>query len=333
MSKIVKLKQDEFRNWKTNAFVVLGKDGLVADRVLTVPEAQIVGALVAKAKQVGRGLKDTVKTAGGESFEIEVQMRAIGEGLMPYVRVDQKEVIHTRELMIRQFFAKHGNCQLRTHTGRFLKSVRDPNQSDAKPGESAKIGKRITNAPKPEQCLCRSFLGTEPGRHHTHCQWNMKVPVEERARPRHVIEAERQRAAEDAIANARPIDEPTVNQIALDHLNSNQAPPMRPAPIMQNVQASLGEVTEDTPVAFGTTPTPLTPPPELGPPSSRTLPQSEGSVVEDEPFMLVDIGTGATLREAREDEVAEAVLNEEKTGAATLILGGRPYAIIPKSQL
>ena len=89
--------------------------------------------------------------------------------------IDGNEVIEGREFFTRQVLKIHGECQLRSHTGLFMRAVRD--QSFSRP--TAKDAQRAT--PRAEHCPCKGWGNPHPGRHHPSCENNAKSPLDEQA--------------------------------------------------------------------------------------------------------------------------------------------------------
>jgi hypothetical protein len=174
--KIVKLNPTDARFWRQNQSVLVDKEGKFV-RNVSLAEIRALGDTERKARHLRQPVRVVIQE-GDRTIEIISMPTPVSrETIIIKSTVEGHEVLDGRTHFSNQVLLKHGECQLRTHTGQFMKSIRDPNV--ARP--SAKDAMR--NAPLPKNCACAGWGTPHEGRHHSICEWNSKAPPEERAHP------------------------------------------------------------------------------------------------------------------------------------------------------
>jgi len=177
--KILRLSPTDARTWRENRSILIDENGDCV-RPILLAETRVLSELQKKCRATRQQMEVDFKQttpAGEVTTHIAVMFRDLGPRSTVMVSlVDGYEVIDGRDFFQRQVLKVHGECQLRSHTGQFMKAVRDPNFQRP----TAKDAQR--HAPRPEHCNCKSW-GSHPGRHHSICEWNLKAPLEEQALP------------------------------------------------------------------------------------------------------------------------------------------------------
>jgi hypothetical protein len=177
MSKIIRLNPTDARTWRQNQPVLLDSNGAFV-RLVSFSESRALGDVEKRARHLRQPVKLAFKDESGKSVELSsTPMQLSRETIVLRTTIDGLEVMSGRDYFRKQVLEQHGECQLRSHTGQFMCSIRDPNV--VRP--SAKDAMR--NAPKPSSCPCRDWGTPHEGRHHPICEWNVKAPPDERALP------------------------------------------------------------------------------------------------------------------------------------------------------
>lgn len=284
-------------------------------RDLEVNESRVLSDLQRKARQARKPMSiDLMEEDNGKKVKkkLEVTFDRTGDIMLLTSKIDGLTVHDGREWFIKQVLAVHGECQLRNHTGRFLRSVRDPNVQRP----SAKEAARMT--PKPLYCDCKTWGGPEAGvRHHPACQWNGKAPAEERA------------------------------EMALEALASSTATEALPGkPSILDIKPRERVIAPSAVLA----PISTTPSPEECDQGCSAWAKTSGSVDgqhhpickhfdawsaistratdRKDRMFLVSLGTGEPSREATAEEVREAA--GEK---GFVVIGGEEFAVVPESEI
>jgi hypothetical protein len=178
--KTLRLNPTDARTWRQNQTVLLDEQGNFV-RHLSLNESRALSEVEKKARHLRQVVQLMVPGVGknGETMVelVATPVQISRETLTVKSKVDGYDVVGGREYFLHQVFLKHGECQVRSHTGQFMKAVRDPNV--VRP--TAKDAMR--NAPRPESCACAGWGVPHVGRHHPICEWNVKAPPEERALP------------------------------------------------------------------------------------------------------------------------------------------------------
>lgn len=172
--KIVKLSPVDARTWRQNQLVLLNAEGEFV-RNVTAGEAKALSELTKKAKH---GRKDVSATllVEGKKVVLTVKPTVVQRTVQISQLVDGLRVVSGRDHFTKQVLAVHGECQLRTHTGQFMKTIVDP--SKPRPMRSRGGDAR---APHPDACQCKPWGEKHEGRHHKVCSWNATAPLDQRA--------------------------------------------------------------------------------------------------------------------------------------------------------
>ena len=184
--KIVKLKPSEHRRWRANVSLLIDKAGKIV-RPMTLREAQVISELQKKAvnargpliaEEIDPTAEPPLEGEQPTTIELRVTPHAVkGSTARHYVQtIGEHEVILDRDLMVREVFANHGECQLRSMTGQMMRAIRDTSKTRPLAADANR------HAPKPEHCVCLDWGTTpHPGTHHPVCEWNLIAPFGERA--------------------------------------------------------------------------------------------------------------------------------------------------------
>lgn len=176
MSKIIRLNPTDARTWRQNISVLLDGDGAFVRNIAFI-EMNEVGRIEKRARHLRQSVREEVKIGDKQVEIVSTPVHVSRETMHIRSTVDGLNVVGGRDFFRSQVLKQHGECQLRSHTGQFMCSIRDPNM--IRP--TAKDAMR--NAPRPEACACKDWGQKHPGRHHPICEWNVKAPPDERALP------------------------------------------------------------------------------------------------------------------------------------------------------
>lgn len=348
--KIVKITPSQVREWRANLPVLVDPgEPLAVVRPLTEREVKIFSELERRAKQSREG--QLAVESEGESNErrLAIELLEVNPQTIAMQKtIDGLRVVDGREHFKSRILAKHGECQMRSFTGRLMKTVRDPKK--IRPTVGVPL-----NAPKPENCPCQEWAGPDglphPGRHHRVCEWNGKAPLEERALDAGGIVVDRTApdgtpALEKKIEPERPIEYRSMGRA--------MPPPatamLGNAPIAraQDVPTAVAIVVEETKKTI--TPENATDD-EVPNPSTCVCqewlrPNGEKGGGDHHPVcqwkdrwerigkkipngkVLVDLETRAVLRQATLEEEEEA---RGDRGYCTV--AGRPYGVVPAGEV
>lgn len=173
--KILRLHPIDARVWRENRPVLLDGEGNFV-RHMTTNEAYALFAVEKEARHLRQPCSAEIKSDEDERMvPIATKPNAISrETMLLSSTVDGHLVMDGREFFKKQVLEKHGEVQLRSHTGQFMCSVRDPSV------ERPTVGDAARTAPKPAHCGCKGW-GQPAGRHHKICEWNAKAPLDEQA--------------------------------------------------------------------------------------------------------------------------------------------------------
>lgn len=188
MPRPIKLTSALQRAWRENTSQWVSPQGVVL-RAVTPEEEKALFPAVQNARRVGRNGRQTVvaeyvrvdesNTRHVQNVTLDVQFVVTRTGNAPDaflldVFVAGNRYVSGREIIEKRLLAQHGECILHGVNGKRIKVIRDPNVTRPKFSEA-----RTT--PPPDNCVCRGWIGTEPGRHHHTCTFNAYAPPSEKA--------------------------------------------------------------------------------------------------------------------------------------------------------
>jgi hypothetical protein len=172
--KINRLSPVDARIWRDNKLVLLDKEGKFV-RYVSSGECKVfsdLGKKVKHARPVAPMSSSLIEN--GKTVKLTVVPTLIKRNVVLTQHIDDDLTVMTgREFFKTQVLLYHGECQLRTHTGQFICTIRDP----SKP-RSMRGGNR---APHPDVCQCKPWGESHEGRHHKICTWNASAPLDQQA--------------------------------------------------------------------------------------------------------------------------------------------------------
>jgi hypothetical protein len=173
--KIVKLHPIDARVWRENRPVLLDGEGNFV-RHMTTNEAHALFAVEKEARHLRQPCSAEIKSDEDDRMvPITTKPNSISrETMILESTVDGHSVVDGRVFFKTQVLVRHGECQLRSQTGQFMCTVRDPAI------ERPTVGDAARTSPKPAHCQCKGW-GQPEGRHHKICEWNAKAPFDEQA--------------------------------------------------------------------------------------------------------------------------------------------------------
>lgn len=352
--KIVKITPTQFREWRANMPVLVDPKGnpLEKLRTITEKEAKVLSELERRAKHMREGQLFIEGEGTPAEKRIEISLLEVNpQTIAMHKSIDGMRVVDGREFFRQKMLSKHGECQMRSVTGRLMGTIRDPKK--IRPTVGVPL-----NTPRPENCECREWAGPDglphPGRHHRVCPWDKKAPLEERS-----IEA-----GGIVVDRTAPEGTPTFDRKALEpdlpfeirSTGGAVSPPARamlggfsPIPVTPSVaQAVPAVIVEPTKRVV----TPENATDEEVPPYDKCICQEwlrpDGSkggadhhpvcqwkerserIAKNTPTgkVLVDLETRAVLRQATIEEEEEA-----KGDKGYCTVAGRPYGVVPAMEV
>jgi hypothetical protein len=192
LMKIVRLASHETRSYRQNTPKLVDPKGNVVrdatrEEVLEAEQCRAKGKKHTVTVTLPAHLVDTkgefVRVATAKEVATgnkQIAVKEKGETKARYLKMVTKKsitcsVMSGRQMLEKHYFEKFGECQLRSHTGQVLRTVRDPNR--VLPASADGSG----NYMKPESCECKGWGNAHPGKHHYVCQYNQNAPAEERS--------------------------------------------------------------------------------------------------------------------------------------------------------
>lgn len=334
--KIVRLNPTDARVWRENRTVLLDAQGSFV-RYLGMNESQALTDIEKKARHLRQPVRAEVKEGTRVSILTATPTPISRETIVIKSTVDGLDVLDGRSYFMRQVLDQHGECQIRSHTGQFMRSVRDP--SVLRP--TVKDASR--NAPKPQHCPCASWGMEHPGRHHPICEWNAKAPPDERARAEDSLQAPANMPLPPALVRA---EKPSILSSKVTALGSPTAAPSPVTMTGAGLPAPLGSPTMTVPGAASVkvtvaAPKPLAPGECFCKEWAKTPASEDGkhhpicqwkepweASVRNEPVMvLVNLQTGEVSRAATADEIATA-----RSEKGFVLIGEDQYGVMPESE-
>jgi hypothetical protein len=181
-------------------------------RLIELSETRVLSELQKRARATRQPQETDFKvmTPNGEvTSKLAVTFRELApRTTVMFSTIDGYEVVEGREFFTRQVLKVHGECQLRSHTGLFMRAVRDPHLSRP----TAKDAQRAV--PRAEHCQCKGWGNPHPGRHHPSCENNAKAPLEEQALP---DDSSMSMTSHRVLVDNRPAEKPSVLQTKAAH--------------------------------------------------------------------------------------------------------------------
>lgn len=347
--KIIRLNVTDARNWRQNQTVLVGEGGKFV-RNATFEELRALADVEKKSRHLRQPVRMEIGSADGTKIEIIATPKPISrETMIITSTIGGLDVVSGREHFKNQVLAIHGECQLRTHTGQFMCSVRDPSVQRPSPKDASR------NSPKPEHCQCKGWGNPHAGRHHNICEWNMKAPPEERALPEDggvqnvpsmtsvITKVDKPSILDMPVAPPRPIADPYANA-TMTMMRAPEKPsvllgspvfspePIRQAPVLQAAAAAVpAPVNPGIPspgqcVCQKWDPTPASEPGKHHPICEWKEPW-EAFKGGNKMMMLVNLSTGEVSRRATEDEIRIAA--GEK---GFILIGEDQYGVVPEAE-
>lgn len=280
-----------------NRVVLVDASGTIV-RPLNLSETLLLDRSLAMAHRTKQDVEE--ETEDGTKVVVRV-VRPDDDPRNAYVEptIDGFSVRSDRDMMFAEYFASHGECQLRASNGVVIKYIRDPNR------------KRLTakdhrTVPKPEHCVCKAWKRADMTRHHFLCDNNKKAPPEERG----------ERFSKAEIAN-------TMLREARSELI--KAPPKAKRLLNQTVSVPGAVKAQETPSPADCV--------------CRGWARSDGKESSDEHHhpicehhdkweskhrpeeWIVDLDTGENIRPATPEEMAQADMSEKRGGARLIAIG------------
>jgi len=323
--KILRLSPQDARTWRENRSVLVDERGDHV-RLIELSETRVLSELQKRARMTRQPQETDFKfmTPSGEvTSRLAVTFRELTPRSTVMVStIDGYEVIEGREFFTRQVLKVHGECQLRSHTGLFMRAVRDPHL--ARP--TAKDAQRAV--PRAEHCPCRSWGPQHPGRHHLSCEYNSKAPLEEQAvADDPSLMGSMTMTSYRVVPDNRPVEKPSILQ---------QAPRLRPNAAEATAQAQSAV----TAAAQPSVPDPMTcickdfvmPHTGAKRPDGVHHPLCQHKDAWDAMHLpkmfLVNLGTGSIGRRATAEEIQEASGDK---GYVTI--GSDQFGVMPEEEI
>lgn len=320
--KILRLSPQDARTWRENRSVLVDESGDFI-RHIEISETRVLSELQKKSRQTRQPMEHEFKHVmnGREvTSRIAVSFKEIAPRTTVMVStVDGKQIVEGREFFQRQVLKVHGECQLRTHTGQFMRAVRDPNQRRP----TAKDANR--NAPRPEHCKCKDWGQPHVGRHHTICEWNSKAPLEEQALPNDETIRGSTMNDQKILPDMRPMEKPSILEVktrknaAESGITSVEGVPISTPivtiPSPDTCQCEAFSMPDGSPRPKGVH-HPLCQYREAW--EARSLPK----------MVLVNLNTGEVSRAATADEIREASGDKPY-----IVIGEDQYGVVPEEEV
>ena len=289
MSKIVRLKGADSREWFQNASVVADENGV--HRPLTIDERKIAKDLSrsvsAKKPKLEKMSKDGTLVTVGLETKSGKEKASKDDPFFVVGRVDGREILEGRQAMRERILREHGECQLYAPNGRLLTAIRDTSKKKPKAAELRRKGHKVDN------CQCKVWKkpkGADPELHHPACQYFTKAKdvesVEERSE---LPEVERTDAPEPSVL---PSPDACVCKA---WKRAKGMPTDGHHPTCQHREAWESRGAEG------------------GAPSS---------------YSLANLDTGEIVRGATREEVDQALANEKLTGVLSVKVGDDFFAVV-----
>lgn len=187
MPKHVRLSSSEYRAWRDNTAQWVSPEGLVI-RAVTPEEEEAIFPALQTVKRTGKSCLVNLKASYAQTadatqretieFQAYFQVTRTGRESTAFlisIYVAKNRYVTGREVLRAQMLSRHGECFLLSANGKRLAMVRDPRIHRPTFKESQRT------VPRPEQCACKTYFGTEPGRHHHICEFNSRAPLSERS--------------------------------------------------------------------------------------------------------------------------------------------------------
>lgn len=319
--KIVRLKAEQLREWRTNVGHLVDDEGHLTGKLERPLEAAIA-TVVRSARSQRKTLEQRVGV-GGREHRIVVTVTRTGmnaDDLSLVPTLDGKRIVTGREVFAAKMLRQHGECQLRGPNGIILKVVRDPGVHRPTALESSQI------APRPEHCPCKNWGNPHPGTHYPTCHWNRLAPPDERAPTDHVPEDEVQLLPTEAFESLRlrPV------MAAATHPMVARVDPR--AVVVQAPEVDAPESCRNGCLDWAT-------PPGFPIPDGQHHPTCHFAkawavkTARETPRWLVDLRDGKRVRLATNQEVGESEVQAQKTGSPLIHIEDVPYAVLLESEL
>lgn len=322
MSKVIRLNPTDQRTWRQNQSVLLDPEGNPV-RNVSFAESRALADTEKRARHLRQPVRVEVKDGATVTTIVSVPAFISRETLIVKTTIDGHEVVSGREFFKQRVLAAHGECQLRSHTGQFMCSIRDPNV--VRP--SAKDAMR--NAPRPEACPCKDWGEPHAGRHHPICEWNVKAPPDERAHPEDSIQS----MNVPLPVTILKVEKPSI----LDVPSRKLPPPRRPVPATVSEVIPLPMTVQATESTRALSPAECVCQEWAKSPSSEEGKHHPICQWKDawetlqsgkEPMFLVNLTTGEVGRAATIDEI-----NAARGERGYTIIGSDQYGVIPESEV
>ena len=333
MAKIVRMTADQARQWRQNIPQLIFPDGKV-HRAVSVVEEEHIGVVTEEcrlreeSKEVevlGRPLKVDIRRTGAGPGEFV--MRVYYDKARPELESDDPEdgekpepvwleKVTARDVIKKWFVNEYGvDCQLRYPNGTVAAMARDPDVKRPTYKDSNRL------APNPDNCECREWGGRPKGKHHYICPHNRYAPPDEQSsapvtptevplKPKGIVMS---RSLPGAISSEPKV---THTEVATPIVQQPTAPPNVPEPEECVCKAWQKPEGAD---------------PKKHHPLCAQAPKWEA--LHRDPSYIVDLDTYNKVREATEEETAEAGVRRKKTGDSVIALNGIHYAVMTQKAL
>lgn len=301
MSKHIRLNSAQHRAWSANTPQLVNSKGTPVKAVSPELEAQcekVRREALKTVASVKKRIRFKEKNESGEETKqeltVEGRIKRYGDGpdqFRVFVFVEGMLKTSTRDIMLAQFFQTHGECQLARPNGKMLKIVRDPTRTITTPNPAA-----LRQAPPPEQCSCREWGAPHPGKHHHICEYNHLAPADERS---------------DGLPDTSEGKPSNVERLPV---GVARVEPPKPAPLPVSPQdCPCRDWAKDDPDSHH--------------PLCENKKAWETHASNRPTFNLVSLDSGETVREASEDEVAQAEIEAQQSGQMLININDAMYMV------
>lgn len=314
MSKIIRLKSHEMREWSRNVSMLVDENG----NVIRPVSAKETMTMMQVSKHVAATKKPVQVKTPEEPTMVEARIVPLPGTKQSVIKffIDNLEVKGGREIMRDRLLAEHGTCHLHAMNGKLIAVVRDPRGVQVPSTPSVAVARGVPSA---DSCLCQQWSlsngSPHPGKHHPICQYNEHAPPQERGSFEEdggtPAQAPVQSQAQATVQVSRQA--PAAQQTPV-------APPPEPVPAPQDCYCKKWNLPDGS-----------------AKPADQHHPicehKDKWEAQNKATYYLVDLDTIEVKREASADEVQEAESNEAVGGVLLCHIGDKTYGLMLQSEI